>query len=81
MASLRPRLTLLVGGHAHRWHLGAKDVTATVSRWRDFGPEVIPLPHPSWRNTGWLKRNPWFEGELLPDLRRRVAACLSDQSV
>jgi uracil-DNA glycosylase len=66
------RLTLLVGGHAQRWHLGTAAVTGTVRNWRDFGPEVMPLPHPSWRNTAWLKRNPWFETELVPELRRRV---------
>jgi uracil-DNA glycosylase len=67
------RLTLLVGGAAIRWHLGLKDVTAAVADWR--GPAargVFPLPHPSWRNTGWLKRNPWFEAELLPELRVQV---------
>jgi uracil-DNA glycosylase len=66
-------LTLLVGGAAIRWHLGQRDVTATVADWR--GPAargVFPLPHPSWRNTGWLKRNPWFEAELIPALRVRV---------
>jgi uracil-DNA glycosylase len=41
-----------------------------------MGADVLPLPHPSWRNTGWLKRNPWFEAELLPDLRRRVGEAL-----
>ncbi|MBL9051941.1 MAG: uracil-DNA glycosylase family protein [Tabrizicola sp.] len=67
------RLTLLVGGAAIRWHLGPGPVTASVANWR--GPAsrgVFPLPHPSWRNTGWLKRNPWFEAELLPELRLRV---------
>lgn len=73
MDQLRPALTLLVGGHAMRWHLGARDVTATVAQWRDFAPAVFPLPHPSWRNTGWLKRNPWFASDLLPDLRAAVA--------
>ncbi len=73
MADLQPQLTLLVGGHAMRWHLGARDVTATVARWRDFAPSVFPLPHPSWRNTGWLKRNPWFADDLLPQLRAAVA--------
>jgi uracil-DNA glycosylase len=69
------RLTLLVGGHAQKWHLGrrAGPVTDTVRRWREFGRDVVPLPHPSWRNTGWLKRNPWFEAELVPELRERVA--------
>lgn len=71
------RLTLLVGGAAIRWHLGLKDVTAAVADWR--GPaatRVFPLPHPSWRNTGWLKRHPWFEAELLPVLRQRVREVL-----
>ncbi|MFV0385944.1 uracil-DNA glycosylase family protein [Paracoccus sp. (in: a-proteobacteria)] len=73
MAQLRPRLTLLVGGHALRWHLGARNVTATVRAWRDHAPQAFPLPHPSWRNTGWLKKNPWFEAGLLPALRIAVA--------
>ena len=42
--------------------------------WRDYGPDQLPLPHPSWRNTGWLKKHPWFEAELLPELRARVRA-------
>jgi uracil-DNA glycosylase len=67
------RLTLLVGSHALRWHLGTRDgVTGTVRGWRDHAPEVFPLPHPSWRNTGWLKRNSWFAQDLLPELRARV---------
>lgn len=71
------RLRLLVGGAAIRWHLGAKDVTATVMAWRDhLAQGIFPLPHPSWRNTGWLKRNPWFEADLLPVLRARVRAAL-----
>ncbi|WP_425091556.1 uracil-DNA glycosylase family protein [Tropicimonas sp. S265A] len=70
------RLTLLIGGYAQKWHLGAAargGVTATVAAWRDFVPEVIPLPHPSWRNTGWLRKNPWFTTDLLPELRSRIA--------
>lgn len=73
MRVLRPELTLLVGGHAIRWHLGAGDVTATVAGWRAHAPARFPLPHPSWRNTGWLRRNPWFEAELLPALRSAVS--------
>lgn len=73
MASLRPRLTLLVGGHAMRWHLGARNVTTTVAEWRSHAPQVFPLPHPSWRNTGWLRQNPWFQTELLPALRKAVS--------
>lgn len=67
-------LTVLVGGHAHKWHLGAKtNVTDTVAAWREHAPKVFALPHPSWRNTAWLKKNPWFETDLLPVLRARVA--------
>lgn len=68
-----PQLTLLVGGYAQKWHLGGNDsVTARVSNWRAHAPNVFPLPHPSWRNTGWIKKNPWFTGELLPALQARV---------
>ena len=75
------RLTLLVGGYAQRWHMGSAakgGVTRTVAAWRDHAPRILPLPHPSWRNTGWLKRNPWFEAELLPVLRTRVQEVLDD---
>ena len=73
------RLTLLVGGYAQRWH-GAParpSLTETVAAWRDFPEAVLPLPHPSWRNSAWLKRNPWFEAEVLPVLRARVSSALS----
>jgi len=70
-------LTLAIGAHAQRWRLGMRGgVTETVRRWRDFAPAVLPLPHPSWRNTGWLRRNPWFGEELVPVLRTRVGAAL-----
>jgi len=66
-------LTLVVGAHAHRYHLGTRQsVTETVRTWRAHAPKVFPLPHPSWRNTGWLKKNPWFERDLLPEMRDRV---------
>jgi uracil-DNA glycosylase len=66
-------LTLLVGGAAIRWHLGQRDVTRAVADWRAHAATgVFPLPHPSWRNTGWLQRNPWFEAELVPALGARV---------
>ncbi len=72
-----PPLTVLVGGYAHRWHLGKQgSVTETVGSWRDYAPRVFPLPHPSWRNTGWLKKNPWFAAELLPELRNAVKDAL-----
>ncbi|MDE9450914.1 uracil-DNA glycosylase family protein [Aliiroseovarius sp. Z3] len=74
-------LTLLVGGYAQARHLGrGKGVTETVRGWRDHAPRLFPLPHPSWRNTGWLKKNPWFEAELLPVLRSRLAEVLSNSS-
>ena len=73
------RLTLLVGGAAMRWHLGQTHVTATVADWRSHAADdVFPLPHPSWRNTAWLNRNPWFEAELVPMLRIRVRAVMED---
>ena len=72
-------LTLLVGLYAQRHYLGKRrkaSLTATVRAWRDYLPDFLPLPHPSWRNTAWLKKNPWFEVELLPDLRGRLRGLL-----
>lgn len=68
-------LVLLVGRYAQDYYLDApKDkLTERVRRWRDFGPRFFPLPHPSPRNNLWLRRNPWFEAEVLPALRERVA--------
>jgi uracil-DNA glycosylase len=79
---LLPRLalTLLVGSYAQAFYLGAAcrpTLDATVRAWRDYLPAFLPLPHPSWRNTGWLKRNPWFAEELLPALRAEVRAVLA----
>ncbi len=73
-------LALLVGRFAQVWHLGnaaGKTLTETVANWRmamtiNAAPQYLPLPHPSWRNNAWIKKNPWFEGELLPGLRDRV---------
>jgi uracil-DNA glycosylase len=69
------RLTLLVGGYAQAYYLG-KDckgsLSETVRAWREYLPAFIPLPHPSWRNRGWLKKNAWFEAEVIPALRKRV---------
>lgn len=78
-AAPRFALVLLVGSYAQAWHLrGAAKASLgeTVAAWRDYQPGVFPLPHPSWRNNGWLRKNAWFEEELLPALRRRVAAAL-----
>lgn len=77
LAQLDPQLVLLVGGHAQRWHLGPGSVTATVAGWRDHAPALFPLPHPSWRNTAWLKKNPWFAQDLLPALRARIHKVLT----
>jgi len=79
---LLPRLTLtlLVGSYAQVYYLGAArqpTLDATVRAWRSFLPDFLPLPHPSWRNIGWLKRNPWFEGELVPALQAQVQEALA----
>lgn len=73
------QLRILVGGPAHRYHLGTRaGVTEVVRDWRALPEGVFALPHPSWRNTGWLKRNPWFEGEVLPRLRAKVKELMHD---
>lgn len=74
-------LVLAVGGYAQAWHMGKErgaSLTETVAGWHtsfasEGGPHLLPLPHPSWRNTAWLKRNPWFETELLPVLRHEIS--------
>lgn len=73
------KLTLLVGQYAQKAYLkdsGRGSMTETVRSYGDFLPDFFPLPHPSWRTTGWIKRNPWFEAEILPALRLRVSAAL-----
>lgn len=81
MAALpRIELVLAIGQYAQSWHLGVsrgETMTETVSAWRDYvcgdlDPPVLPMPHPSWRNNAWLRRNPWFEAEVLPFLRGEV---------
>ena len=73
------RLKLLIGGYSQKWHLGqTKGVTEAVKGWKSHWPDILPLPHPSWRNTGWLKKNPWFEAEVLPAVRARVQEVLHD---
>lgn len=70
------RLTLLVGSYALRDTLGRGAMTDQVRAFRDAPPHLFPLPHPSWRTTGWERRNPWFATELLPLLRARVRTAL-----
>ena len=73
-------LTLVIGQYAMDWHLAGRcraNLTETVRAWRDYWPAVLPMPHPSPRNNIWLKANPWFSGEVLAQLRARVAAILS----
>jgi uracil-DNA glycosylase len=81
-------LILAIGAHAQDYHLRrlglpvprGEGLSERVHRWREFAtghPRLFPLPHPSWRNSGWLKRNPWFETDLLPDLRHEIASALA----
>lgn len=75
------RLTLLVGQYAQAYYLGPRrkpSLTQTVHAWRDYLPEFVPTPHPSPRNTRWLRVNPWFERETLPELRARVRDLLGE---
>lgn len=73
------RLTLVIGRYALDYHLpdAGASLTERVQGWRNHWPQVVPLPHPSPRNNLWLKRNPWFARELLPQLRTRVAQVLA----
>lgn len=75
----RLRLTLLVGMHAQSRYLPEATrmtVTEAVRCFAAFPPDRFPLPHPSWRSTGWMRRNPWFAAEVLPELRGRIEAAL-----
>ena len=73
-------LVLLVGLHAQKWHLKQRchrTLTDTVAAWKEIYqvveiPRFLPMPHPSWRNNVWLKRNTWFESDLIPVLRREI---------
>ncbi len=75
----RVELIILAGAYGQRAYLGKRakpSMTETVATWRDYAPLVAPTPHPSWRNNAWMKKHPWFEAELVPDLRARVANAL-----
>ncbi|MDO6746117.1 uracil-DNA glycosylase family protein [Gilvimarinus sp. 1_MG-2023] len=73
------RLTLVIGQYAQAWHLpnSGKSVTERVQQWHVLWPDILPLPHPSGRNNRWLKRNPWFEQEVVPMLQERIKTLLS----
>ena len=74
------KLVLLIGMYAQKHYLGEKaerTLTATVQNWEAIysassNPKVLPLPHPSWRNNGWIRKNPWFTADLLPELQKSV---------
>lgn len=73
-------LTLAIGQYAHEWHLGKRQkesLTDTVKNWKEYWPDILAFPHPSPRNNMWLRRNPWFEDDILPVLRSRVDQLLS----
>jgi len=78
------RLVLLIGMYAQKHYLGplaSKTLTETVRNWQTIsqmegGRIYLPLPHPSWRNNGWIRKNPWFASELLPFLRSEISALL-----
>lgn len=75
------QLTLVIGQYAMAYHLpnAAPTLTETVANWSSYWPDILPLPHPSPRNNIWLKRNPWFQDEVIPKLQARVAEVLPKQ--
>ena len=76
------KLTMVIGQYAQAYYLpdAGSPVTNVVQSWQKHWPNVVPLPHPSPRNNMWLRRNPWFEAELLPFLRDRVKEVLKDEN-
>lgn len=72
-------LILAIGQYAHKYHLPdrKKTLTETVKCWKEYWPEVLPLPHPSPRNNIWIKKNPWFETDLIPILKKRIKKILA----
>ncbi|MDG2003112.1 MAG: uracil-DNA glycosylase family protein [Novosphingobium sp.] len=74
------RLTLLVGQYAQKAWLAPKlrkSMTAAVRGYADMPDGLFPLPHPAWRSRLWMAKHPWYEAEVLPVLRERIAAALS----
>jgi uracil-DNA glycosylase len=76
-------MTLVIGQYAQKWHLAnpARTVTGNVQNWRTYWPAQLPMPHPSPRNNLWLRRNPWFEVEVVPALQQRVKNLTSYKSM
>ena len=75
------KLTLLVGRYAQNHYLGSgakRTVAETVKAWREYLPRFLPTPHPSWRATHWLRKNPWFEAEVVPEMKKRVRPLFED---
>ena len=77
------QLTVVIGQYAQAYHLPGKaaSLTDVVRDWRKYWPNIVPLPHPSPRNNIWLARNPWFEQELIPELRKQVAQVLGGTAI
>ena len=74
----QPAVQLIIGKYAIARHLGERGpLSEIVARWRERAPGVFVLPHPSWRNTGWLRKHPWFEAELVPVLQKAIQGALA----
>jgi len=76
-------LTVVIGRYAIDWHLRparSNTLSAIVANWRDHWPDIMPLPHPSPRNTQWLHKHPWVESELIPELQQRIHTLLHSPS-
>lgn len=75
------QLTLAIGQYAQTYHLPSskKTLTHNVKSWKETWPALVPLPHPSPRNNIWLKKNPWFEDELIPELQKKIAHILGHE--
>jgi uracil-DNA glycosylase len=74
------QLTLLVGQYSQMRYLGPsrkRSITETVKAFAEYGPTLFPLPHPSWRSRIWMQKQPWFEQEIIPQLRKAVQRAIS----
>lgn len=71
-------ITLVLGKYAQAYHFATANTTLTalVKSWRTYWPRMVPLPHPSPRNNIWLRKNPWFERDVLPPLKQRISELL-----